>query len=245
MQLFSVIIPAYNEATRISTSLEEITRYFDGREMDYEILVVNDGSTDHTSEVALGKEQAGSFCKSFQVLSNLENRGKGYCVRRGMLAAQGRYALMTDADLSTPIAEFEKLEKEVVQGGNDIAIGSRDIEGARVEIRQSWVRENAGKLFNRLVRALVNLPFRDTQCGFKLFDMGRCEALFRKQRIERFGFDVELLIAARHMGLSTVEIPVVWRHNSGSKIHLLRDGGRMLLDLARIRWYEFRGRYDS
>lgn len=244
MQLLSVIIPAYNEATRIGTSLDAITSYLNRRETPYEILVVNDGSDDNTSEVAWSRKDTGPFCKSFEVLDNSENRGKGYCVRRGMLAARGRYSLMTDADLSTPIGELEKLEEKVVRGEYAIAIGSRDVEGARVEIRQSWLRENAGKLFNRIVRMLVNLPFRDTQCGFKLFDMGRCRPLFNKQRIERFGFDVELLTAARRMQLPAVEVPIIWRHDSGSKIRLLRDGSRMLLDLARIRWHEFRGTYS-
>lgn len=240
----SVVIPAFNEEARIGSTLARISGYFADRNEDFEIVVVDDGSSDETVSVV------SRFTEShprtlIQLLQNERNRGKGFSVRRGMLRCGGRYALLTDADLSTPIQEFEKLKNEVVDGRADIAVGSRDIEGARVEVHQSWIRENSGKLYNLFVRVLTGLPFKDTQCGFKLFDMRWKEALFGKQRIERFGFDVELLMIASKLGLTVREVPVVWRHDEGSKVHFLKDGSRMLLDLLQVRWNQFLGRYRS
>jgi glycosyltransferase involved in cell wall biosynthesis len=206
--------------------------------------VVDDGSTDETAEIALAYSSNCAEHCSVTVLSNDRNRGKGYSVRRGMLEAKSQYALLTDADLSSPINELPQLETCVVNGGYDIAIGSRDLPGSKVEVHQSWMRENAGKVFNRVVRLATGLPYWDTQCGFKLFKMDTCLEVFRKQRLERFAFDVEILYVARKWGLKTAEVPVVWRHSEGSKVRLFPDAPLTGLDLLRIRWSDLRGLYD-
>jgi hypothetical protein len=162
-----------------------------------------------------------------------------------MLESKGNYALFTDADLSTPIEELSKLEEKVINGPCEIAIGSRDVDGSRVEIRQSWLRENAGKVFNRIVRVSTGLPFWDTQCGFKLFKMDPCRRIFRKQRLERFAFDVEVLYVAKKWGLAVSEVPVVWRHAPDSKVRLFPDAPLTGLDLLKIRWNDIRGLYES
>jgi dolichyl-phosphate beta-glucosyltransferase len=244
LPFLTIVIPAYNEKDRIQSSLNRVLEYFNRRAIPFELIVVDDGSEDNTAQIADSTENPGAHCVRLKVLRNNGNRGKGYSVRRGMLAALGQYGLFSDTDLSTPIEEYAKLEVEVVNGAHQIAIGSRDVEGSKVEIHQSWIRENGGKLFNRLVRMLVRLPFHDTQCGFKLFDMRHKEALFGRQRIEGFGFDVELLTIANKLGLSAKEVPVVWRHASGSKIRFLRDGTRMMGELLQIRWNEISGQYD-
>lgn len=240
----SVVIPAYNEGQRLSEALRKIDRYFASRAIHCEILVVDDGSTDNTAQVvreAMRAKSAG-YCR-LSLIQNERNRGKGFSVRRGMLRVRGRWALLTDADLSTPIEEYEKLERAVVDGPFDAAIGSRDVEGSQVEVHQSRLRESSGKFYNLLVRTLLGLPFRDTQCGFKLFDLQRCIKIFSQQQIDRFGFDVELLVLARRMGLSVKETPVVWRHNEGSKVHFVKDGAGMMFDLAKICVKKLTGQY--
>ncbi|RPI21115.1 MAG: glycosyltransferase family 2 protein [Acidobacteria bacterium] len=242
--LISVIIPAFNEENRLGLTLEKVLTYFDHRRTPVEIVVVDDDSTDATSEVAGAFRRDHQLGDRMQIHRSRPNRGKGFSVKRGMQAAGGSFALMTDADLSTPIEEVEKLEREVVHGTHDLAFGSRDVQGSVVAIRQSWFRENSGKIFNRFVRLATGLPFRDTQCGFKLFDMSRCRPLFAAQTVYGFGFDVELLYVARKWGLSMKEVPVVWRHAPGSKVRFATDAPRMLLDLFRIRLNDLRGRYD-
>lgn len=242
----SVVVPAYNEARRIDSTLRKIVEYLARRGAAFEIVVVDDGSSDDTPGlVASASTRFPEAAGRIRLLDNGTNRGKGYSVRRGMLAAQGRWGLLCDADLSTPIEEFEKLERAVQSGPCEIAIGSRDIAGARVEIHQSALRERSGKLYNVMVRTLFGLPFRDTQCGFKLFDLSRCRDIFTRQRIEGFSFDVELLTIADRMGYRIQEVPVVWRHDAGSKVHFLRDGAKMVLDLLGIRWNAWRGRYGN
>jgi glycosyltransferase involved in cell wall biosynthesis len=238
------VVPAFNEEVRLKSSLDKIDLYLRGRKVSCEIIVVDDGSSDRTAQIAA--DYAGNCADhcSVRVLSNDRNRGKGYSVRRGMLESKGQYALLTDADLSSPIEEMPQLEAFVVNGNCDIAIGSRDVPGSKVEIRQSWLRENAGKTFNRVVRLSTGLPFWDTQCGFKLFKMDVCKSIFRKQRLDRFAFDVELLYIAQKWGLKTVEVPVVWRHADGSKVRLFPDAPLTGLDLLRIRWSDLRGLYD-
>ena len=241
----SVVIPAYNEEDRIGSTLERITRHLGSREVSFELLIVDDGSTDRTAEMVghfAGREH---LTGPIHLHRNETNRGKGYSVRRGMLEAQGDYALFTDADLSAPIEELSKLEKEVVEGGADIAFGSRDVEGADIQVHQPWWRESSGKIFNRFVRLWTGLPYRDTQCGFKLFRMSCCKDLFEKQTIFDFGFDVELLYVARQWGLGMKEVPVVWRHATGSKVQFVPHALGMLADLVKIRWNDARGRYDQ
>lgn len=241
----SVIIPAYNEARRIEATLAKIVGYLLDLGIPFEIVVVDDGSSDATAELV---RRAGAGLAPpagrIRLVENDRNRGKGYCVRRGMLEAEGGLALLSDADLSTPIEEYRKLERVVAETPCDIAIGSRDVAGSQVEVHQSGVRENSGKLYNLMVRGLFGLPFRDTQCGFKLFDLKRCRGLFRKQTVDRYSFDVEILVIARIMGLRVEEVPVVWRHDAGSKVNFVRDGAKMVWDLLRIRWRTALGRYD-
>ncbi len=241
----SVIIPALNEERRLRDSLERVCTYFAARGLPTEILLVDDGSTDLTAEVAANTVIPDPSLLEIRVLKNEVNRGKGYSVRRGMLESRGLFALMTDADLSTPIEEFSKLESSVIDGSFQVGIGSRDIEGSRVEVHQSGVRENSGRLFNVFVRLFFPLRFRDTQCGFKLFSMQQCRRIFVLQRLERFSFDVEILLIAHRLGLKIEDVPVVWRHAEGSTLSFFRDGPKMLLDLLRIRWNAISGKYSA
>lgn len=235
----SVIIPAYNEERRLGRTLLAVDEYCRSRRLAAEVIVVNDGSSDRTAALA----RAFAARAPVLVLDNPDNRGKGYCVRRGMLAAQGRELLFTDADLSAPIEEVEKLRAALAQGA-DVAIGSRAMRQL-IRSHQSRFREMAGRLFNWLVVAMLGLRFRDTQCGFKLFRREAAAAIFPLQRVERWGFDPELLFIARRRGLRVVEVPVIWSHATGAKIHMLRDSLRMFLDVLYIRWNAVRGRYHA
>ncbi|MGB0035471.1 MAG: dolichyl-phosphate beta-glucosyltransferase [Candidatus Acidiferrales bacterium] len=238
----SIIIPAYNEEARLPRSLARIRIYLEGREMtpdEYEIVIVDDGSTDGTVRVA--KEWMREML-SLRIVSNERNRGKGYSVRHGMLEARGRVALFTDADLSSPIEESEKLFA-AIEAGNDVAIGSRALDRSLIETHQSQLRELAGILFNSFVRLFTGLLFHDTQCGFKAFVRERSRIVFEQQRIEGFGFDPEILFLARRHGLRIAEIPVRWAHDPATKVHVIRDGVRMFSDLIVIRWNWLLGRY--
>ena len=239
----SVIIPAFNEDSRLGSTLEHLLGYLSSRGFPFEILVIDDGSSDGTFNIATQQAQD-NHSKRLRVLRNEGNRGKGYSVRRGMQHAEGAYALMTDADLSCPIQEITKLEKQVREGPFDIAFGSRDIAGSQVEVHQHWARESSGKVFNQLVRSLTGLPYQDTQCGFKYFNLASCRELFDTQTIKGFGFDVEILYMARKWGLKAKEVPVVWRHADGSKLHFVPDALKMFLDLLRIRRNDRRGMYE-
>jgi dolichyl-phosphate beta-glucosyltransferase len=234
----SVIIPAYNEEKRLGPTLARIEAYLAARPYSAEILVVDDGSRDATAQVVENfRAQSGRV----RLISNGGNRGKGYSVKHGMLEAQGNVALFTDADLSTPIEEADKLLRALEN--YDVAIGSRALDRGLIEVHQSGLRELAGKSFNWAVRAFMGLQFADTQCGFKAFRRQRARILFEQQRIERFGFDPELLFLARRHGLKVVEVPVRWSHDSGTRVHVLGDGMRMVGDLAVIRWNSVMGRY--
>ncbi len=239
----SVIIPAFNEEPRLTSTLEQIISYLTLRGLTFEILVVDDGSYDKTSEIVRFFSNRGKPLWQLRLFRNDQNRGKGYSVRRGMLESHGKYALLTDADLSTPIEQMPRLEREVIKGAYDIAFGSRDVEGSQIEIHQSWFRESSGKFFNRVMRLLMGLSFHDTQCGFKLFRMDRCRDLFREQTIENFCFDVEILYIAQKKGFPMKEVPVLWHHVTGSKVRMVSDAVRMLWDLFRIRLNDLLGRY--
>ncbi|RPJ55132.1 MAG: glycosyltransferase family 2 protein [Acidobacteria bacterium] len=242
--LLSVVIPAFNEEARLGSTLEKVLAYLDSRRLAAEIVLVDDSSEDVTFSIAQRFCEQHKLADRMQILRSSQNQGKGFSIRRGMQAARGAFALMTDADLSSPIEELGKLEREVIGGAHDIAFGSRALEDSVVALHQSWFRENSGKIFNRFVRLITGLPFHDTQCGFKLFKMSSCRALFEKQRLPRFGFDVELLYIASKWGLSMKEVPVVWRHAPGSKVRFATDAPRMFLDLFRIRWNDWRGYYE-
>ena len=234
----SIIIPAYNEELRLPATLERITEFLSGLRGETEVIVVDDGSRDKTGEVA---ESFRSKIPGIRVIPNGVNRGKGYSVRHGMLEASGRNVLFTDADLSAPIEEAPKLLEALKQ--YDVAIGSRALDRSLIEVHESRFREFAGIVFNTIVRIVLRLPFVDTQCGFKAFRRAPCRIIFDQQRIERFGFDPELLYLARHHGLHTVEIPVRWAHSPATKVNMLRDSVQMFLDVFTIRWNALLGRY--
>ena len=204
------------------------------------MLVVDDGSTDQTAAVA---EAFRARIPQFRIVPNGENRGKGYSVRHGMTEARGDIVLFTDADLSAPIEEADKLIAAIETETFDVAIGSRALDRNLTTVHESGFREFAGIIFNKIVRAVLWLPFVDTQCGFKAFRRERCKIIFEQQRIERFGFDPELLYLARHHGLKSVEIPVRWAHSPATKVNMLRDSVQMFLDVFTIRWNSMRGRY--
>jgi glycosyltransferase involved in cell wall biosynthesis len=234
----SIIIPAFNEEGRLADTLEKIASYVRDKRPDSEVIVVDDGSTDGTAALA---ESWRDRIPQLRVVSNGTNRGKGFSVRHGSLEAKGDIILFTDADLSSPIEEGEKLFAALQS--RDVAIGSRAVDRSLIEVHQSPFREFAGIIFNRIVRAILWLPFVDTQCGFKAFRRERCRIIFEQQTIERFGFDPELLYLARHHGLSTVEVPVRWAHSPATKVSMMRDSVQMFLDVFVIRWNALRGRY--
>jgi glycosyltransferase involved in cell wall biosynthesis len=234
----SIVIPSFNEELRLPTTLRDISSYIRSSNRETEVIVVDDGSTDRTSDVA------NSFRGEIQrlrIVANEKNRGKGYSVRHGMMESRGRIVLFTDADLSAPIAEADKLLAALAD--NDVAIGSRAINRSLISVRQSLFREYAGIIFNFIVRVILRLPFVDTQCGFKAFRRDRCRVIFEQQRIERFGFDPELLYLARHHGLRAAEIPVRWAHSPDTKVSMWRDSVQMFLDVFVIRWNSLSGRY--
>ncbi len=237
----SVVIPAYNEKQRLPSTLCAIAAYFASRNQpSWEIVVVNDGSSDGTLAVAEGfREQY----PQIRVLDNPGNRGKGYSVRHGMLEAQGEWILFTDSDLSAPIEEAGKLIAAAAREGAAVAIGSRAMDRQLIGAHQSWFRETAGRIFNLLMRAATGLPFADTQCGFKLFEHRAAKEIFRRQRIERWGFDAEVLFIARRLGFKTIEVPVRWSHTAGTKVSMFRDSANMFLDLFRIRGNQWKGLY--
>lgn len=234
----SIVIPAYNEELRLPTTLERIAAYAERSDREVEVLVVDDGSTDRTAAVA---ESFRGRIPALRVVSNGRNRGKGYSVRHGVRESRGRIVLFTDADLSAPIEEADKLIEALEHF--DLAIGSRAVNRSLITVHQSAFREFAGILFNKVVRVSLRLPFVDTQCGFKAFLRERCRILFEQQTIERFGFDPELLYLARHHGLRAVEIPVRWGHSPATKVSMLRDSMQMFLDVFKIRWNSLLGRY--
>jgi dolichyl-phosphate beta-glucosyltransferase len=238
----SIVIPAYNEESRLPKTLDRIFAYLNMRPFQAEILVVDDGSSDRTAEIVNASRQK---CLGLRLVSNGKNRGKGFSVRHGMLEARGEIALFTDADLSTPIEEADKLLGAMREGGFDAAIGSRALDRSLIEVHQSWIREQAGIFFNRLVRWIMGIEFSDTQCGFKAFRTNRARVIFEKQRIERFGFDPEILFLAKRQGLRVAEVPVRWSHDAATKVNVAADGIRMLLELVLIRWNAARGCYSA
>ncbi|HXW16890.1 MAG TPA: dolichyl-phosphate beta-glucosyltransferase [Candidatus Acidoferrales bacterium] len=236
----SIIIPSYNEESRLPRSLEKIRAYVAGRHPDSEVIVVDDGSKDGTVRVVEGLQRD---WPALRLVQNGVNRGKGYSVRHGMLEARGRIALFTDADLSAPIEEAEKLLAALDDA--DVAIGSRAVDRRLIAVHQSRLRELAGIIFNRFVRLFTGLSFEDTQCGFKAFRAVPSRVVFEQQRIERFGFDPEILFLAKRHGLRGVEVPVRWAHDPATKVHVVRDSILMFLDLALIRWNAVAGRYPK
>ena len=236
----SIVIPAFNEERRLPNAIEQIGAYLNARPLRAEILVVDDGSSDATPKLI---ENYRGKVPGLRLITNGRNRGKGFSVRHGMLEARGQIALFTDADLSTPIEEADKLLAAIRDNGYDAAIGSRALDRSLIEVHQSAFREQAGAFFNRLVRGITGLAISDTQCGFKAFRRERTRIIFEQQRIESFGFDPEILFLAQRHGLRVAEIPVRWSHDSATKVHVIQDGMRMFLELGVIRWNALRGFY--
>lgn len=236
----SVLVPAYNEEARLPRSLERIRDYLRRAHPASEVIVVDDGSTDGTAEVVRAQEKQ---MPELRLLSNGANRGKGYSVRAGMLAATGEISLFTDADLSAPIEEAEKLFDALRSA--DIAIGSRALDRRLIQVHQSAAREYAGIFFNRMMRLATGLALEDTQCGFKAFRTARTRIIFQQQKIEDFGFDPEILFLAKRHGLRIAEIPVIWAHDPRTKVHMIHDSARMFGDLWQIRWNAILGHYPK
>jgi len=230
---FSVVIPAFNEASRIGETLRLTIDYLAAHAPESELIVVNDGSTDDTSAIAREALTTAGF--RTELLENFPNRGKGAAVRAGLLAARKPIGLFFDADLSTPLEETPKVIDPISAGQIDIAFGSRALSRRLIGNRQPWRREQGGRVFNLLVRLATGLPFWDTQCGFKAFRMEVCRPLIKGAELDGFAFDVELLYLAQQAGLRLREIPVRWNHHEGSKVHFIHDSLRMLREVAALR----------
>lgn len=237
---YSVVIPAYNERARIPATLQAVVDCIRARGWSAEVVVVNDGSQDGTAEVV---RAFAAHAPEVRLLENPGNRGKGYSVRNGLLHSLGNVVMFTDADLSAPIEEAEGLFEAIRQGA-DIAIGSRWLERTRQTIRQPLYRQFFGRCFNAVTRMVMGLPFADTQCGFKAFTRGAAQTVFQLQTIERWGFDPEILFIALKRGFKIVEVPVSWAHDERTRMSYLKDGMRMLQDIAQVRWNALLGRYD-
>jgi len=230
--MISIVIAAYNEEKRIKPSLFKVKEYLTKQGMDYEIIVVDDGSNDNTARVVTDVAQDISHVL---VIHYKKNRGKGYALRKGVLASKGEVVLVTDADLSTPIEELSKLLPLISDNKCEIAIGSRALALSEIIKKQPWWRQGMGKLFNKIVKILVLDDFRDTQCGFKMFSGDIVRGLFKEARIDRFAYDVEILAMAKKKGYRIVEVPVRWINSPGSKVNPIFDSLQMLFDLLRIR----------
>jgi dolichyl-phosphate beta-glucosyltransferase len=234
----SIIIPAYNEETRLPKSLERIRAYLDTQGISSEVIVVDDGSRDNTVQYV--ESQIASW-PALRVVKNPGNRGKGYSVRHGMLEARGKIILFTDADLSAPIEEADKLFAALAT--HDIAIGSRAMDRSLIAVHQSRSREFAGIMFNSVVRIVLGLNIEDTQCGFKAFRRGKSQIIFQQQCIERFGFDPELLFLAKRNGLTIAEVPVRWANAPGTTVSMWDGIRAMFFEVAKIRWNAMTGKY--
>jgi len=230
--MISIIIAAYNEEKRIRPSLFKVKDYLIGLNMDYEIIVVDDGSTDRTGEVV---KDLTPDIPNLKLIGYEINRGKGHALRKGVLASRGEAVLLTDADLSTPIEELSKLLPLIYDNKCDVAIGSRALALSEIIEKQPWWRQSMGKLFNKIVKVLIVDDFRDTQCGFKVFSGDAARNLFSQAQIDRFAYDVEILALAKKKGYRILEVPIRWINSPESKVNPFRDSLQMLCDLLRIR----------
>jgi dolichyl-phosphate beta-glucosyltransferase len=237
----SIVIPAYNESARLGATLEKVLHYVHGQGLSAEVIVVNDGSRDDTADI-VRTFAANDPC--VRLVENPGNRGKGYSVRNGMLNSHGRIVLFTDADLSSPIEESTKLFRALDEGA-DIAIGSRWLRSETQTQRQPLHRQLFGRIFNLALRIALGLQFKDTQCGFKAFTRAAVDTIFPLQKIERWGFDPEILFLARKFNFKVKEVPVSWGHSGGTRINPLIDGSRMVQEIFRIRWYSIKGKYSA
>lgn len=237
----SIVIPAYNERLRIENTLKRVMACVEENHWDAEVLVVDDGSSDETTDIV---QHWTELHPRLHLIKNPGNRGKGYSVRNGLLQAHGQVVMFTDADLSAPIEEAQRLF-DAIAAGADVAIGSRWLDKQKQTIHQPLYRRFFGRCFNWVTRKVMGLPFKDTQCGFKAFKREAAQVIFRLQTIERWGFDPEILFIARKLGYSIQEVPVTWGHDERSRISYLKDGTQMLQEMAQIRANSLRGRYDE
>jgi dolichyl-phosphate beta-glucosyltransferase len=230
---FSVVIPCFNEAERIGGTARATLEYLEANSRESELIIVNDGSTDATSTIA--KDGLAAAKIETRLLENFPNRGKGAAVRTGLLAAARPIGLFFDADLSTPLSEIPKLIEPIAKGEVDLAFGSRALDRKLIGIHQPWRREQAGRVFNLLVRLATGMPFWDTQCGFKAFRLDVCRPILERAGVQGFAFDVELLFLAHRAGLRLREIPVRWNHAKGSKVRVIQDSLTMLREVIALR----------
>lgn len=230
---FTVVVPCFNEAQRIGATARATIDYLQSNSPDSELIIVNDGSTDATANVA--RETLADARIATRLLENFPNRGKGAAVRTGLLAATKPIGLFFDADLSTPLSEIPKLIEPIANGDVDLAFGSRALDRKLIGVHQPWRREQAGRVFNLIVRIATGMPFWDTQCGFKAFRLDCCHPVLEKARISGFAFDVELLFLAHRAGLRLREVPVRWNHAEGSKVRVVHDSLRMLREVIALR----------
>jgi glycosyltransferase involved in cell wall biosynthesis len=237
----SIVIPAYNESARIERALDRVMTCVAEQNWDAEVLVIDDGSRDNTVQIV---ERWMGLYPRLHLVKNPGNRGKGYSVRNGLLQAAGDIVMFTDADLSAPMEEAERLIS-AIHAGSDVAIGSRWMDRTRQTIHQPLYRQFFGRCFNWITRTVMGLPFKDTQCGFKAFRREAAQVIFRLQTIERWGFDPEILFIARKLKYSIHEIPVTWGHDERSRMSYLKDGMKMLEDMGTIRANSLAGRYDA
>lgn len=228
----SVVIPAYNEAQSIENALRQVAGYFHASGLAGEIVVVDDGSSDETASLARESQASGV---RVSILSNQINRGKGFSVRRGILAASGKIVGFADVDMSTPIQELDNV-RQVLAAGAQVAIGSRAMSASEIDKHQPWWREAGGQLFGLFVRMTILPGISDSQCGFKFFSHLAAQQIFSHQKLTGWAFDVELLYLARRLGYRIVEVPVRWIDNPDSKVKMLRDGPKMAWDVLGIPW---------
>lgn len=239
----SIVIPAYNESERIVAPLKTVLEFISTTGRNAEVIVVDDGSSDDTAKVA---ERAFSAMPNIQsnVIRYEKNRGKGFAVKTGLMAANADVALFSDADLSTPIDEMSKLVDPIMRDECDVAFGSRALDRSLIGTHQPWRREQGGRVMNFIIRTMSGLPFADTQCGFKAFNLTKFRPLLDVMKIDRFGFDVEFLFVANHHHLRLKEIPVRWNDVEGSKVSVFRDTRRMISELNQIRSNARQGAYN-
>jgi glycosyltransferase involved in cell wall biosynthesis len=236
---YSIVLPAFNESARIASTLKQILAHASEEHWNVEVVVVNDGSSDDTATIV---EAFAQNHPCLRLIQNPGNRGKGFSVRNGMLHANGEVLLFSDADLSSPIAEADKLFAAIAAGA-DIAIGSRWVRTELQVRRQPLYRQILGRIFNLALRVVLRLNYKDTQCGFKAFTRQAAREIFPHQQIERWGFDPELLYLARKHNLKVAEVPVAWAHREGTRLHPIRDGLRMFADVLRVRRNAMQGKY--
>lgn len=227
--LLSIIVPVYNEKNEIIKTIYEINKYFNQKKYIFEIIIVDDGSKEDISKYIQRIE-----IKNVVTIRNNKNLGKGNSIKKGILQSKGKVILVTDADLSTPIKEFDNLYRELLTG-KDIVIGSRNIAGANIIIKQNYIRISIGKFFNILVRYFTKLNFKDTQCGFKLFDANKLKQIALLCFVDRFCIDVEILFIATKLGYNISEIGIEWKNDTKSSVNLIRDSYNMFQDLLKIK----------